>query len=153
MEPGCRAHGGDPCSPRRKRYRTAGGERESLSLIKLPPPATSALLLFSCPLCLLLALFNPLLLPRHVVFQVQVLYSKQSFHMLWVAGYSLPDKCLMLLRGGSPGTVPSNKERWTYADTGHDLIHLKSVVSAPCHQPFSFPVSTGLLMPPETDLM
>lgn len=55
----------------------------------------------------------------------------------------------MLLRGGSPGTMPSIKERWTHAGAKRDLvflIRLNSVACAPCHQPLNFLVGAGPLM-------
>lgn len=57
----------------------------------------------------------------------------------------------MLLRGGSPGTVPSTKETRTRAGAQHDLvflIHLNSGASAPCHQPLHFLVGAALALMP-----
>lgn len=62
----------------------------------------------------------------------------------------------MLLRGGSPGTMPSNKQRWTHAAAKLDLvflIHLTCRVSAPHHQPFNFLVGRAFECPRETAVL
>lgn len=112
------------------------------------PPAASLL-------CLLSSLCRPSLVPRTVpnYFFVPcpsgVLYWLLPFHSHCSM---LPPKhqsgmCLMLLWGGSPGSVPSNKERWTCAGVKHDLvflIHLNSGASALCHQALNFLVGAAL---------
>lgn len=128
-----------------------GREREGEAKRPVINQAPSTCHLSSLPCVLSLSRLPPLnnspspSSPCFVLSPSPFLYCKQPFHILWVVV-----RCLMLLRGGSPGTMPSIKERWIHAGAKHDLvflIHLNSVASAPCHQPLNFLVGAGPLMP------
>lgn len=95
---------------------TVGQQRErgDLSLISLPPPAIAPVFSFSS-----FFFYHFLSFCSSIVAPSAVAAAQSAPAPKHHSG-----RCLMLLRGGSAGTLPCSTETWTRAGAQHDLLFL-----------------------------